>query len=386
MRIMIATNALIGHFRPLLPFAEALRRAGHELLVVAPESFGPTVRRAGLPHRPSADVPHEVAAAAAARYSTLPPRQAIEALGAEMMSRLGPRAALPGMLDTIRDWGPDVVLRETAELAALLAAERAGLPTLTVRVELASVIEQGMSYYAHAIAEMRAEAGLPPDPNLQRLRTLHYATLVPPSFEDPENPGSSTTWRFRAPKQAPSEPPPWLPPGNDPLVYLSFGTVAGSDRYLAAIEALAALPIRLAVGLGNTTDPAELGTMPPHVRVQRWMPQQQVMPHAAAMVCHGGAGSVLTGLTWGVPLAILPIFGDQPANANRVTALGAGITLDGPTAVSDLPTVLHTLLAMDSYRTAAGRVAAEIGTLPPVEEAVDLLQSISTGTEQIASS
>ncbi|MGH3932201.1 MAG: glycosyltransferase [Pseudonocardiaceae bacterium] len=378
MRVMIATNALIGHFRPLLPFADAFRRAGHELLVVAPESFGPTVRRAGLPHRPGADVPPEVAAAAAARYSKLPPRQAIEALGAEMMARLGPRAALPGMLDTIREWGPDVVLRETGELAALLAAERAGLPTLTVRIELASVIERGTSYYADAIAEMRAEAGLPADPNLTRLRTLHYATLVPPSFEDPESPGSSTTRRFRAPKPSSPEPPPWLPPGNDPLVYLSFGTVAGSDRYLAAIEALAALPIRLAVGLGNTTDPAELGTMPPHVRVQRWMPQQQVMPHAAAMVCHGGAGSVLTGLTWGVPLAILPIFGDQPANAGRVTALGAGLTLDGPTAVADLPTVITTLLAQGSYRTAAGRVATEIGALPPIEEAVELLHSIST--------
>ena len=381
MRIMIATNALVGHFRPLLPFADAFRRAGHELLVVAPESFGPTVRRAGLPHRPCADVPPEVAAAAAARYSKLPPRQAIEALGVELMARLGPRAALPAMIDTIREWGPEVVLRETAELASLLAAEREGRPTLTVRIELAYVIERGMAYYADAIDEMRATAGLPADPDLERLRTVAYATLVPPSFEDPENPGLPTTRRFRAPKQSSAEPPPWLPPGNDPLVYLSFGTVAGSDRYLAAIEALAALPIRLAVGLGDTTDPAVLGTMPPHVRVQRWMPQQQVMPHAAAMVCHGGAGSVLTGLTWGVPMAILPIFGDQPDNAGRVTALGAGIALDEPTAVAGLPAAIHSLLANDSYRSAAGRVAAEIETLPPIEEAVDLLPPIPIGSK-----
>ena len=108
------------------------------------------------------------------------------------------------------------------------------------------------------------------------------------------------------------------------------------------------------------------------------MPQQQVMPHAAAMVCHGGAGSVLTGLTWGVPMAILPIFGDQPDNASRVTALGAGIALDEPTAVAGLPTAIHSLLTNDSYRSAAGRVAAEIETLPPIEEAVDLLPPIST--------
>ncbi|MGQ0774297.1 MAG: hypothetical protein ACT4NY_07765 [Pseudonocardiales bacterium] len=131
------------------------------------------------------------------------------------MARLGPRAALPGMMDTIREWRPDVVLRETGELAALLAAERAGLPTLTVRIELASVIEQGVLYYADAITEMRAEAGLPADPDLKCLRSLQYATLVPPSFEDPESPGSSTTRRFRAPKRSASEPPPWLPAGND---------------------------------------------------------------------------------------------------------------------------------------------------------------------------
>ncbi|MCA1674849.1 MAG: glycosyltransferase [Actinobacteria bacterium] len=373
MRVLIATTALIGHFRPLLPFADALRRAGHKLLVVAPESFGPTVRRAGLPHHAVPDIPHEVKSAAAARYSTLPPRQAIEALGAEMMARLGPRAALPTMMETIQDWEPDIVLRETAELAALLAAERADLPTLTVRIELASVIERGIQHHANAIEEMRAEAGLPADPNLKRLRTLAFATLVPPSLEHPDNPGTPTTRRFRAPKQPPSQPPPWLPAGNAPLVYLSFGTVAGSDRYRAAIQALAALPIRLAVGLGDTTDPAALGTLPPHVRVQRWMPQQQVMPHAAAMICHGGAGSVLTGLTWGVPMAILPIFGDQPANADRVTALGAGIALDGPTALADLPTALESLLADHSYRTAASQVATEIQTLPPIDQAMELL-------------
>ncbi|MFN2496164.1 MAG: glycosyltransferase [Pseudonocardiaceae bacterium] len=373
MRIMIATNALIGHFRPLLPFAKAFHRAGHELLVVAPASFGPTVRRAGLPHHPVPDVAPEVRSAAAARYSTLPPRQAIEALGADMMARLGPRAVLPAMLDIIRDWGPDVVVRETAELAAVLAAERADLPTVTVRIELASVIERGVHYYADAIEEMRAAADIPADPDLERLRSLTYATLVPPSLEDPEDPGTPSTRRFRAPKRSSSQPPPWLPPGNDPLVYLSFGTVAGSDRYLGAIEALATLPIRLAVGLGDTTDPAALGSMPPHVRVQRWMPQQQVMPHAAAMICHGGAGSVLTGLTWGVPMALLPIFGDQPDNAHRITTLGAGIALDGPTAIADLPAAIELLLADRSYRTVAGHIAAEIETLSPIDTAVDLL-------------
>ena len=52
------------------------------------------------------------------------------------------------------------------------------------------------------------------------------------------------------------------------------------------------------------------------------------MPHAAAMACHGGFGTVRAGLAAGVPLAVLPLFADQPYNARRVAELGAGVALD----------------------------------------------------------
>ncbi|MGH8933455.1 MAG: glycosyltransferase [Egibacteraceae bacterium] len=382
MRILIATNALTGHFRPLLPFADACRRAGHELLVVAPESFAPAVADAGLPHHPCADVSAEARAAAMATLSGLPPDQAATRLGVEIFSRLGPRAALPCMTDAIRTWRPHVILRETAELASLLAAEREGLPHVTVRIELAAVIDQGTRQHAAPVAQMRAEAGLPPAYEGQWLRRGPYFTLVPASLEDPTIPGSANTLRFRAPREHRRTKPPWLPPGDDPLIYLSFGTVAGmappySHLYPAAINALAALPIRVVVGLGDTGDPATLGPLPPHVRVERWLPQDQAMPHAAAMVCHGGAGSVITGLAAGVPMALLPLFGDQPDNARRVAALGAGIALDGPAAIGQLPQAVRTLLHDSSYRQAAQRLAAEIDHLPPVDQAVITLETIA---------
>ena len=53
------------------------------------------------------------------------------------------------------------------------------------------------------------------------------------------------------------------------------------------------------------------------------------MPHAAAMVAHGGAGTTLAALTAGVPLVLLPLSADQPINARRVAELGAGLALDG---------------------------------------------------------
>ena len=52
------------------------------------------------------------------------------------------------------------------------------------------------------------------------------------------------------------------------------------------------------------------------------------MPHARAMVCHGGSGTMRAGLAAGIPQVVLPLFADQPDNAARVDALGAGIALE----------------------------------------------------------
>ena len=85
--------------------------------------------------------------------------------------------------------------------------------------------------------------------------------------------------------------------------------------------------VRLLVTVGRDRDPAELGPLPANVRVERWVPQADLMPHVAAMVCHGGSGTVTMGLAGGVPMAVVPLFADQPWNAERVDALGAGIAL-----------------------------------------------------------
>jgi UDP:flavonoid glycosyltransferase YjiC (YdhE family) len=49
MRILFASTRSAGHFNPLVPFAHAVLRAGHEVLVSAPEACRVHVARAGLP-------------------------------------------------------------------------------------------------------------------------------------------------------------------------------------------------------------------------------------------------------------------------------------------------------------------------------------------------
>jgi UDP:flavonoid glycosyltransferase YjiC (YdhE family) len=92
------------------------------------------------------------------------------------------------------------------------------------------------------------------------------------------------------------------------------------------------------------------------------------------MVCHGGFGTVRAGLTAGVPLAVLPLFADQPYNAQRVAALGAGIELAGP---ADLAGAVTALLSEPRYAGAAAAVAADALALPVVDAAVPLLRDLA---------
>jgi len=108
--------------------------------------------------------------------------------------------------------------------------------------------------------------------------------------------------------------------------------------------------------------------VPANVRVERWIPQEAVMPHVAAMVGHGGSGTTRTALAAGVPSVVVPGFADQFRNAERVAQLGAGIALDAED-VGRLGDSLRLLLAEPSYRRAAQRVAAEVGALPLVADA-----------------
>ncbi len=99
---------------------------------------------------------------------------------------------------------------------------------------------------------------------------------------------------------------------------------------------------------------AALGPLPPRVHAERFVPQDQVLGAATVMVTHGGSGSVLGALAAGLPLVVLPLFADQPHNAARVTAVGAGMTIaGGPAAAGQIGAVVAAVLDNPAYRAGA---------------------------------
>ncbi len=377
MRLLFATTRGAGHVGPLVPFARAAADAGHDVLVAGPASAEPLVRRAGLPFAPVGEPPADHVRRALAPVWSKETSPGMARVVQDLFISLLARTALRTMLALVETWRPDVVVRETLEFASALAAERCGVPQVRVGVHLDSDTDadpQLLGVAIPALDALRPELGLAPDPEATAIRESPVLTLAPASTS-----GTAAALRFRDPRPAPDAAlPRWGDPAA-PLVYVSFGSEAAASHhfpgvYRRAAEALAALPVRTLLTIGDRRDPAELGPLPSSVRVERWMPQAAVMAHASAMVGHGGSGSTLMALAAGVPLAIVPLFVDGPSNARRVEQLGAGLALErGP---DELAGAVAELLMDPGYRAAAAAMAAEIRALPPVEDAVGVLEAL----------
>jgi UDP:flavonoid glycosyltransferase YjiC (YdhE family) len=395
MRVLLTTTGYAGHFVPLLPFARACLRAGHELCVAAPHAHGAAVAREGLELRACASPAPEDLARLVAAMGGLPRREGHAHMMREGFARTHVRAVLSDVLETVESWRPDVVVREAQEYAGALAAERAGIPHARVALGLAAQEDETLALAAPAVDELRAELGLPGDQDARALRDSPYLTLVPEALEQPGAAAPPSTHRFGG---APlPDGRPWAGrPGAPPLVYLTFGSVAAlmglfPRVYRAALDALADVDAQLLVTVGDGGDPTALGTLPPNVRVERWVPQHRILARAGAVVCHGGYGSVLGALARGVPVVALPIFADdQWRNARRVADVGAGIALDDdpdgarpmldgprPDTFDALPGAVEAVLREPGHRRAAGALADAMAALPPVDEAVDVLEAIA---------
>ena len=179
MRVLCATTANDGHFGPLLPFARACAAAGHEVRVAAPESFAGTVAAAGLAHEPFADAPPELIGPVMGRLPELEPEEADNTVVREVFARIDAQAGLPAVMETIERWRPDVVIRESAELASL--AKR----SVTARVLGSADAEDRESPLRITLAQGIAR-GEKLDWVLQKATELGVARILPVNSERSE--------------------------------------------------------------------------------------------------------------------------------------------------------------------------------------------------------
>jgi len=376
MRVLVATTAGDGHFGPLVPFASACVAAGHDVRVASPEGLAGTVTAAGFTHAVLGAPPQEQLEEIFAELPTLSLEDANVRVVRDIFGRLDARAALPALEELVESWQPDVILRETTELASYVVSQRHGVPAVQVAVALASLDD----FVLDTVDEPLREQGVPD--GSAGLRAATTFTIAPARME-PD--ASRPTYRFAAPRDdtSPQPLPQWWDDTDAPLVYMSFGTVAANvglfpSLYDAAIAAVAELDVRLLVTTGSAADLAALAPTPPSVHVESFWPQRDVMPHVSAAVGHGGYGTTMATLSAGVPTVAMPLFAiDQHYNAKAVADVGAGLALEGGVeATASLAEALRRVLADEDFASAAARIAQEMEQLPPVSTAPGLLERL----------
>ncbi|MEU4532089.1 glycosyltransferase [Micromonospora ureilytica] len=364
MRILFSTTANTGHFRPLLPFANASATAGHDVAFAAPCSFAEQIGAAGFRHLPFDDIPPEDLALLDQPAKT--DSEVVDSRGVRVFGEFGPRAAMPGLRKAVEGFRPTLVVRDVAEMASLVAAQEYGIPEIPVNMTVHGFARAMQQQVLPLLEPLGFRSG-PPEES--------WISPFPASF-DPAG-GPPSVHRFR------HGPAPARRPSARRVVYLSYGTVlpAGEDgaRMLrASAEALSELPVELIVSTGRS-DPGLWRDLPGNVHTQAWVDEDPVLARAALVVGHGGGGTTLAALRAGLPILAVPQFGDQPAMADAVERAGAGLRLGvgGAPEPGHLRDAAERILADPRFGERAAALAEEIAALPPVQEAVLLFEQLA---------
>ena len=389
MRVLCSCLPGFGHFHPMVPLARALVDAGHEVaFATAPRFCERVVEPAGFLAFPAGVSPVvvEEETSRLPEVAALGPRD-VWPFGAHMFAGVAASRKVGDLVDVVERWGPALVVHGAIDFAGPVAAASAGLPSVNHGVG-ALQPREFWELSADVVAPTWRDRGVEPGPLGGMFRHL-YLDVCPPSFQSPDITLVPARQLLRpVPFDTPTgdeQLPPWVASLSGwPVVYVTLGTIFNSAPGLfeTLLDGLREEPFEVIVTVGNDREPEELGRQPANVHVERYIPQSLLFPRCDAVVCHGGSGTVLAALSWGLPLLVVPQGANQFWNAERCAELGLGAYLVeddvSPAAVRRL---VHALLEDPGYREAARRVQDEIAAMPPPAAAVPELERLASSAD-----
>ena len=172
---------------------------------------------------------------------------------------------------------------------------------------------------------------------------------------------------------------PWAATDRRPLVLVSLSTLhqGQEDVMRRILTAVADLPVRVLVTLGPALERSEFAA-PANAIIERYVPHAAVLPHAAVMVTQCGIGTLSKALARGVPLVCIPILGDQHDNAARVVARRAGVRLNSRASPREIRCALERVLSDQTFRINAAHLATAMRSdVEPAEAAVREMEAVS---------
>ncbi|EDZ50269.1 glycosyl transferase [Bacillus thuringiensis] len=125
---------------------------------------------------------------------------------------------------------------------------------------------------------------------------------------------------------------------NEKVIFISMGTVFNEQPalYEKCFEAFKDVDATVVLVVGKKINISQFENIPKNFKLYNYVPQLEVLQHADVFVTHGGMNSSSEALYYGVPLVVIPVTGDQPFVAKRLTEVGAGIRLNRNELTSEL--------------------------------------------------
>jgi UDP:flavonoid glycosyltransferase YjiC (YdhE family) len=139
------------------------------------------------------------------------------------------------------------------------------------------------------------------------------------------------------------------------------------------------------VTTGPSIDPASV-TAAANTQVVRYAPHAEILPSAALVITHAGAGTTMAALGRGVPLLCTPVGRDQFFNAEHVQNLGAGRMLMPDSSSDVIAQAAMDILRDDRFTVAATRMAVAIGGCGGALQAAVALETLAAPVVAAATS
>ncbi|XP_065333889.1 UDP-glycosyltransferase UGT5-like [Cloeon dipterum] len=145
------------------------------------------------------------------------------------------------------------------------------------------------------------------------------------------------------------------------VILFSLGSLINKDnmdpeRLHTLTKAMAAINYPI-LWRWDTTD---VPNLPKNVKILPWIPQRDVLAHKnlRLFVTHGGLLSTQEATYEGVPRLVMPFFGDQQSNAQKVVQMGVGLSLNYYSAsAEETASAINTILTDKRYASRAKQLS-----------------------------
>lgn len=412
-RVILVALGSAGDVHPFVGLGLTLKRRGHEVAVMASDYFGPLIKTVGLEFIEliSVDEYRDLMQNPDMWHPLRGPKTVMQQAVVPLIRRVY------DIIARRYEPGRTVVGASTLALGARIAQDKLGVPTATIHLQpvmlrslikpsrLTGMLTQSWVPRSVIAAQYWVADRLVLDqllgPELNGIRGELGLAPVKRIFHDWINSPTLTIGLFPewfAPRQ-----PDWIPQlrltgfplydehdvtqlgpeveaflaaGSPPIAFTPGSAMTfGHEFFAAAVAACEKLGRR---GILLTRHPDQIPkSLPESVRYFDFVPFTHLVPRCAALVHHGGIGSMSQAFQAGVPQVVMPMSHDQPDNIERAIGLGVGAELKPKHFTGDrLAAVLKPLLDSSEVKEKCKAIAAKLIGSTALDDTAKLLESL----------